>query len=366
MTPLLLAADLHNHSLFSDGEGDPRRAFAQLRQAGLDVAALTDHASIPAHVVGGLRRHDYPSARGFALVRTVPSSLDASEWSAAGRIADAYDEPGSFTALRGFEWTEPWIGHVNVWFSDAFLPVTTPGTVAGLHQWLVADEPGALFGYNHPGREEGRFDDFALAPALVQRMVSLEMFNRFDDYVAVGVDVGRASPLLQCLRAGWRPGLAGVSDEHGRHYGLRGKGRTGLWCVEHSRAGVREALSQRRMFATREVDLRLDATLGGVSMGQRATPEGVLRIDLGVPDEAARGPVHAQLLVDAGDVLPDVVAEVAIDPHGISELDLPPLEDHDWVVLRIVAAGTTDPSVGLPDHPLGQRALAYASPWWLR
>ena len=45
--PFLVIADLHNHTVLSDGRGDPEAAFQQMRHAGLDVAALTDHASIP-------------------------------------------------------------------------------------------------------------------------------------------------------------------------------------------------------------------------------------------------------------------------------------------------------------------------------
>ncbi|HTF60461.1 MAG TPA: hypothetical protein VK713_11195, partial [Actinomycetes bacterium] len=37
----LAHADLHNHTWLSDGAGDPRLAFASMRAAGLDVAALT-------------------------------------------------------------------------------------------------------------------------------------------------------------------------------------------------------------------------------------------------------------------------------------------------------------------------------------
>ena len=42
----LVHADLHNHTLMSDGDGDPALAFDSMRAAGLDVAALTDHATI--------------------------------------------------------------------------------------------------------------------------------------------------------------------------------------------------------------------------------------------------------------------------------------------------------------------------------
>ena len=57
---------------------------------------------------------------------------------------------------------------------------------------------------------------------------------------------------MQCLDAGWTPGLIGVTDEHGRDWGHpEGKGRTGLFVTELSRSGVREALSNRRSFAAR-------------------------------------------------------------------------------------------------------------------
>jgi hypothetical protein len=361
-----LVADLHNHSMLSDGEGDPRTAFARMRKAGLDVAALTDHASIPRHIVGGLRAEDYPSPAGFPLVLTAPRSLDSAEWTAAGRLADAHDEPGRFTALRGFEWTEPWLGHANVWFSDQFLPVTTPGRVAGLHAWLVDEAPDALFGYNHPGREEGRFGEFHHEPRLTRRMVSLEMFNRYDDYIGTGVRQGRPSPLLACLRAGWRPGLVGVSDEHGRDYGLRGKGRAGLWAGEHSRDGVRAALLDRRVYATREPGLVLDATLDAIPMGAAAAPgEGRLRVDLHTGSGRDPGEVVAQLLTDSGDLLPAVVSETPVDPRGQTTIRWDGPEDAGWVVLRIAVRGLPDRSTGLGGHPLGQRALAYGSPWWL-
>src|SRR5687768_7367196 len=42
----LAHADLHNHTLYSDGDGDPALAFASMRAAGVDVAALTDHATV--------------------------------------------------------------------------------------------------------------------------------------------------------------------------------------------------------------------------------------------------------------------------------------------------------------------------------
>ena len=159
MTGTLLAADLHNHTWLSDGEGDPGTAFAQLRAAGLDVAALTDHASVPRHVRDEWRASDVDPLPTW--MRTAPASLDVGEWALLEGIADRADDPGVFTAMRGFEWTEPRIGHVNVWFSTGMRHVTTPGNVSGLHDWLAADDLSALFGYNHPGRDAAGSTTFA-------------------------------------------------------------------------------------------------------------------------------------------------------------------------------------------------------------
>ncbi len=109
-------------------------------------------------------------------------------------------------------------------------------------------------------------------------MVSLEMFNRRDDYLFEGYADGRSSPLCACLNAGWRTGITGVTDEHGIDWGHpEGKGRTGLWVAEHTRAGVKEAMLARRFFATRTSGLRVDAT--AVGRGRAAGADG-----LGAPD----------------------------------------------------------------------------------
>jgi hypothetical protein len=363
----LLHADLHNHSLFSDGGGDPESAFDEMRAAGLDVAALTDHASIPHHQVEFLDLTHYPDEDALAIGRTPPRSIDDDGWKRTGEIADAHDVPGEFTALRGFEWTEPWLGHVNVWFTDAFLPVTTPGDFEGLHEFLREKEPDALFGYNHPGREPGRLAEFARdgADGLDDRMVALEAFNRRHDYLFAGHADGLSSPIVACLDAGWRPGLIGCSDEHGPSYGLAGRGRTGIWAREHSREGVREALLARRTFATREIGLRLDATLDGVRMGGelgRLAGTRVLDVDLAGSGYDGR-PLQLQLLASDGTGVPAVVAtaDARVGEVAHVEVDLP---EAAWTLLRVADPTRPSDTPGPRDHPASRWGVAYASPWW--
>lgn len=366
---LLLHADLHNHSLLSDGLGDPAAAFAQMRAAGLDAAALTDHASIPHSRLEELSLHHYPDEDALALARTAPRSIDDAGWRRALEIADDADVPGEFTAIRGFEWTEPWLGHVNVWFSDSFLPVTTPGRIDGLHDWLVDTEPKALFGYNHPGREPGRLGGFAPPPVgadLADRLVTLEAFNRGDDYLFWGCHRGLPSPLVACLDARWRPGLVGNSDEHGRSYGLVGKGRTGVWAPDHSREGLRDALAARRTFATREPGLRLDATLDGAPMGSAVAGGGErhdLAVDLGGSTYDGRD-VELQVLVSGPGGGPAVVATARARVGEVTRTPVTVPSDAAWAFLRVADPSRRNLVPGPSGHPANAYAVAYASPWW--
>ncbi len=135
---------------------------------------------------------------------------------------------------------------------------------------VVGGGNDALAGFNHPGREAGRFGFFAHEPRLADRIVSLEMFNRNEDYVYEQVDGGAPSPLVECLDAGWRVGLLGVTDEHGTGWGFpEGLGRSGLWAPSLDQAGVRAAMQRRRFFATRERGLRVDASANGTAMGSQ-------------------------------------------------------------------------------------------------
>lgn len=365
-------ADLHNHSDLSDGAGHADDAFACMRAAGLDAAALTDHAGFTDLAALERVREVVPWA-GMPV-----KLISDADFVRAAELADAHDDPGAFTALRGFEWTTPHLGHVNVWFSRAWTPVDDRAGIQGLHEWLVGPVPGGdtLFGLNHPGREPFRFDAFAHDARLTDRMVSIEMFNRADDYLFEGHRLGLGSPLLECLSAGWRPGLLGVSDEHGRRWGFEpGLGRAGLWVKDWTRAGVREALLARRFYATRDPGLRLDmvvavedgaARLGGTLAVPRDSRTLSVEVDVEAGPTSSGREVEIQVLT-TGISVPTVLAvERAVmgTPHRMT-VDLQGPWDADevpWLVVRVADPAARNLQPGPPGHPCNNRALAYASP----
>jgi len=365
---VLVHADLHNHTWLSDGAGDPAGAFAAMRRSGLDVAALTDHAKLDTRftAMGG-----WPARRLLGL--------DQPAWQRVGELADAANQDGRFVAFRGFEWSHPTHGHVCVWDSDTLLsPFRSPrGGMDRLYDWLHSD-PGAaraLAGFNHPGgRRSRRFDGFTCRPAVTTRLVGLEMFNKTDDYLYAGVAAGQQSPLVACLEQGWRPGLVGVSDEHGPAWGTpQGKGRTGLYVRELSRAGVREALLARRSFASRVKGLRLAATAAGTPMGgtvhHRRGPLTIeIDVDLGRP---SWGTALSVQLLRPGPSLPLLAAvhDVRVPSAGEPAVSFPvevDVDDGRWAVVRVSDPGSpADAGTPQPYAELG-RSLAYASPFWFQ
>jgi hypothetical protein len=371
----LVHADLHNHTLLSDGDGDPALAFASMRDAGLDVAALTDHATYSDNVLGdvlaGIMPPEYQQAAG----------LTPEGWARTAAYADAANADGAFTAIRGFEWSEPLLGHVNVWFTEHYVDVLQAGVMLPLLEWLRR-EPGlvldgggdGLAGFNHPGREPGRFEEFRFDPRVRDRMVSLELFNRRDDYLFEGWADGKSSPLCACLDAGWRTGITGVTDEHGTDWGHpEGKGRTGLWVAEHTRAGVRAAMQARRFFATRTSGLRVDATasVGGgpaLPMGSVLPTAGgdvTFTLDLARDATWLGRTLALQVLRPGGDApaVPLVHEFTVGDPVSVTvPLDL---ADGDWVLLRVADPTEPNATPGPAGHPGNDLGIAYTSPWWL-
>jgi hypothetical protein len=365
----LAHADLHNHTQLSDGAGDPRLAFGSMREAGLDVAALTDHSRW-ASIFLGLGK-----APGW-------TGIDERGWRQTIALAEAANADGQFVALHGFEWSHAAQGHMNVWNSGSFTdPLRTAPTMGRFWRWLERRGDDGLVGFNHPGTGRLRFGGFAYRPGMAQRLVSLELFNKLEDYLLKDTDRGGQSPLCQCLDAGWRVGLLGVTDEHGPDWGRPdGKGRAGLWLRELTRAGVLEALAARRFFASRIKGLRLDAaltSLAGAGPPRRARmgtavahPGGRVRIEIDLDrGEAWEGRLGVQVLRPGGR-LPTLAAtlEVALpspgEPVASVELDLDPA-DGDWVVLRVTdPADPSDPRATGDWARLG-RAIAYASPFWL-
>jgi hypothetical protein len=444
----LVHCDMHNHTVLSDGDGDPNEAFGSMRAAGLDVAALTDHSTIqwgmPADPCNpNLDGDGDPSNDPHLCAGDVSAIAGITEekWARLKAIADAANDPGEFLALRGFEWSSPSMGHMNVWFSQKWIdPLHTAGLTTGegglgffmqeggadgldqladaltrgeleefpmrrglvrkynevmrasktsglsmvpFYKWLRSHPATPVIGggndglasFNHPGREPGRFGHFKLAKNNVQQVVAMEIFNRREEYLFEGTDIGNQSPLNECLNKGWRVGLSGVTDEHGTNWGEPdGKGRMGLWIDTPTREGVRQAMLARRFFATRLRGLRVDAMAKGTRMGQTIQHTSgpiEFRLDIDRGTEWYGKQLSVQIL-RPGSSMPTIAhaedVTVPTPSEPVIKVWVPNVDiaDGDWVVLRV--SDRSVPADGRADdtyRPYGD-GVAYASPWFLR
>src|SRR4051794_38070461 len=146
----LFFGDLHNHTGYSDGRGRPEQALAQMRDRGLDFAAITDHAeslNIPYTT-----RFTQPTV---ATQFYVPPPEGTTEWEDIAHQATLATREG-FRGLRVFDFPPDPQAHINVWFSRAYTDATRLGhdDLTPFFQWLKTAEAGTaepVAGLNHPG-----------------------------------------------------------------------------------------------------------------------------------------------------------------------------------------------------------------------
>jgi hypothetical protein len=413
----LVHSDLHNHSFISgDAEGDPYSSLKHIRAAGLDVACMTEHA-----VSGGYGLGEHICSKWQDGGCRFITGIDDDDWQTMAKIADEAYEPGKFVSFRGFEYSTPTVGHINVWFGQDFTdplhegalvtatevgqayrvfpplePISPlfdslPNTaeITPFYEWLTT-EPGtgllgggadAIASFNHPGYF-GNFQDFIYHAKAAKRIFLIEGFNAITynggdshdatDYFWYGRDSKLPQPFNACFNAGWKVGFTAVSDEHSGTYGQTGKGRGGLYVKHLTREGVRRAIMTRRTFGTREPGVRIDATANGVPMGSELSAHGKpLQIKLDID----RGPewVGKKLYVQVIGPGKDDPTLLDVFPIRVPGPDQPLIEftaksNVSWLFLRICDPARANDPLGVApfeDSTYGG-ASAYVSPWFLR
>jgi hypothetical protein len=133
---------------------------------------------------------------------------------------------------------------------------------------------------------------------------------------------------------------------------------------------------RRRMYATRERGLRVDAVAACASgepvpMGGRLDHDrGDLRFRLDIGGAAAVGRTLRVQVLQTGDPLPTVVGEAEFEVGGDGPVPVvAPVDraDGEWVVLRVTdpARSADSRSRRFPDYRSAGRSVAYLSPWFL-
>lgn len=264
--------DLHAHSgLSNDATGAPDLFFVTARDlAGLDFVVLSDHDIF----------------------------LQEGEWEILKATAASFDDPGRFVAFSAVEWTQALSYHLNVYFR--------------------AEGGEYCRGFACPRAEDfyGYYGERVLAgeaAAHVNHAASASFrvpWDRIDDAITTSVEVWNSASGEEAdqehlfngaqwaLRAGFRLGLVGVSDDHHTDEPppLLGTGLTGCHADRLERGALVDALRARRCFATDGARIRLDTEIGGTAMGGERRAAIGERLAVRVEVVATATPVSVELV----------------------------------------------------------------------
>jgi len=260
--------DLHSQTYFSDGLRCPEELYHFARHEGfLDIFALADHSE----------------------------SLTDRQWEYFVAVTNDADDPGRFATLVGFEWTNHWPGHRNLYYPGDGGPILRRGerTVEDLQRlYDVAGEHGALLIPHHTANVVMGVEWEAGHAPEHERLVEIHSVwgnserpasagNPFPIRTSGGEQDGRH--VIDALDMGYRLGFVGGGDIHDGRPGdelhhlqaepdqyhlLRRQGIMGVWAPELTREAVFDALWDRRCFATMNVRTPIRFEVCGAFMGQ--------------------------------------------------------------------------------------------------
>lgn len=275
--------DLHGHSNYSDGTGLPEDYFRYARDvAGLDVIVLTDHDHF-----------------GVPFLDAAPE-----RWAEIREQVEAFDEPGRFVALLGFEWTSWLYGHRHVVYFDGkgeVLSSVGASTTTPRELWDALKGRVALTFAHHSAGAPVAIDwSFVPDPEVepVTEVSSVHGSSEAADSPSLIRGSIRGNFVRDQLDEGLRFGFVGSGDGHDGHPGLahlspaygyrperpdlRGPsarermGQGGIAAIrapELTPTGVLEGLRSRRVYATSGPRIWLACSLAGRKMGSTIPAE---------------------------------------------------------------------------------------------
>jgi hypothetical protein len=322
--PRILWADLHGHSSYSDGTGLPEDYFAYARDvAALDVASLTDHDHWGMRPLDADRKAQHDIAEAVA----------------------AFDEPGRFVALPGYEWTSWIYGHRHVLFFDGkpaeVLSSLDPATDRPEKLWAALRGREAITVPHHTAGGPIAMDwDIPPDPRFepVTEVVSVHGSSEAEDSPARIYSAVRGHFARDALGRGYRLGFIGSGDSHDGHPGLAylaapTGGLAALVGAEATRESVLATLRARRVYATSgpRIILRFavdDVPMGGTIVGGGASPQDVFT------DVIGTAPLERIDLIRSGAV---VASRDDLTGDAVSLTStIAPLAPGEYVYVRVV------------------------------
>ena len=165
-------ADLHTHTMFSDGKVTPEWRVEEAWQDGLDIVAITDHIEGRPYVV---RVPKYLNGVEVQVQNEKEISVDLN---ASVRLAQEQARKLNMLLIPGTEISRPYktVGHLNALFTTDNNAVPAEDPLQALRN---AKAQGALVQFNHPGTGRTSLDltEFEINAYKEGLIDGIEIFN---------------------------------------------------------------------------------------------------------------------------------------------------------------------------------------------
>ena len=261
--------DLHNHCDLSYGRGSATEALANARLQ-LDFVSLTVHGAWP-----DVPRSD--PALGYLVDYHDRGFVKASEmWDDYLAFMSAADQPGEFLAVPSFEWHSINFGDHCVYFrnDDAAKIVDSPD-LKSLREAVNRMDRDAIIVPHHIAYEHGYrgidWQSFDPSKSPIAEIISFHGSAESCDgdvpYLHAMGPRDEAGTARHGWRMGHRFGVIGSTDHHNAGPGSYGFGKMAAWLPELTRAGLWNAMNQRRTYAVSGDRIALAFTVNGAAMG---------------------------------------------------------------------------------------------------
>ena len=240
-------ADLHTHTLYSDGSVMPAFRVLEAWQQGLDIIAITDHLEsrrTEEVMVKYLKKYiseEYPEAiNTFIALEPTPVGSIMVDLNFGVKAVQKEAEKYGLTVIPGGEISRcgATIGHFNALFIEDCNAIYDPDPLTSIRN---AKAQNALVMHNHPGYRRTNIDyseveKQAYAEGLID---GVEVMNGSSFYPGV-IDRVQDRDLF----------IAACTDVHGANkYGAFERPMTFIFAKDKSLESIREALEARRTLA---------------------------------------------------------------------------------------------------------------------
>ncbi|NLF71752.1 MAG: CehA/McbA family metallohydrolase [Candidatus Anammoximicrobium sp.] len=257
--------DIHGHTLLTDGVRSPEEYYYFGRdEAFLDICALSDHPE-------------------FYLTDPM--------WHYLTEVTNAFNEPGRFVTLQAFEWTHHRLGHRCLYFPSDKVPCIRSddpeyNTVEAMYRFTK--EHAGIAIPHHSATRQFPLVWSNVRDTEIERLVEVySLWGTSERPVGPGHirTIGRGenpgSFYVDAMKKGLKLGLIASSDMHigqpghaishrqnKRVYG----GLMGVWADKLDRAGVFDAMWNRRVYGTTGTRTILQFSMGNRPMGSTIEP----------------------------------------------------------------------------------------------